>query len=188
VWLLGNHDGWSPQFLPLLLDPVDPMLWFIHQHAPALTADGQVLLFDNGNYGHANPYMENPPGIEVSRLMRYQVDEAAGTVKETFAFVADAAIDPLFSQALGNADELPVTGNLFGTWSYVKQEGGIDNLSIGLGQQSIRIIEVDPDDGAVVWDLRLNGPFDVSEKGWQCDRAIRIPSLYAPDVVVQVVE
>ena len=33
--------------------------------------------------------------------MRYAIDETAGTVRETFAFVADAGIDPLFSQALG---------------------------------------------------------------------------------------
>jgi len=189
VWILANHDGWAPEYVPLLLDPVGPWsLWFIHQHAPALDATGQIVLFDNGNWSHGNPYQTAPPGDEVSRIMRYEIDEVLGTVTETFSFIGDEAIDPLFSQALGNADELPLTGNLLGTFAYLKQELGIPNFTSGLGAQSVRIIEVDPDDGSVVWDLRLNGPSDVSETGWQADRAIRIASLYAPDVTVRALD
>jgi len=186
VWILANHDGWAPEYLPFLLEPVgSSFLWFIHQHAPALDAQGQLLLFDNGNWSHGNPYQQGPPGEEVSRVMRYDIDEVARTVTETFAFIADASIDPLFSQALGNADELPVTGNLLGTFSYLKQEMGIPNVTVGLGSQSVRIIEVDPSDGSVVWDLRLNGPAADSGIGWQVDRAIRVASLYPPDVTVR---
>jgi arylsulfate sulfotransferase len=188
VWILGNHDGWAPGYEPLLLEPEEPLLWFIHQHAPAIDAQGEIVLFDNGNYGHANPYMQSPPGIDESRVVRYAVDEVAHTVRETFAFVADADVDPLFSQALGNADPLPTTGNLLATFSYVKRELGIPNVDLGLGEQSIRVIEVAPDDGTVVWDLRMNGSYEVSPLGWQSDRAIRVPSLYPPDVVVRVVE
>ena len=186
VWILANHDGWAPEYVPLLLDPVGPsFLWFIHQHAPMVDASGQIVLFDNGNWEHSNPYMDAPAGEEVSRIVRYEIDEVARTVTETFSFIADAAVDPLFSQALGNADELPVTGNLLGTFAYLKQEMGVPNITVGLGSQSVRIIEVDPDDGSVVWDLRLNGPVEESEVGWQVDRAIRVASLYPSDVTVR---
>ncbi len=187
-WILANHDGWADEYRPLLLDQLQPFLWFTHQHAPAFDADGRLLLFDNGNWSHSNPYQDEYPGETVSRLVRYDIDEAAGTVAESFAFVADATIDPLFSSLLGNADAMPVTGNVLGTFAYLRQEMGVVNVNAGLGDQSIRIIEVDPTDGTVVWDLRLNSQVTISPLGWQGDRAIRVSSLYASDVSVRWLE
>jgi len=188
VWILANHDGWAPEYVPLLLDQVDPFLWFSHQHAPAFDADGRLLLFDNGNWSHGNPYQSEFPGEDVSRLARYEIDEAARTVAESFAFVADEAIDPLFSSLLGNADEMSITRNLLGTFPYLKQENGLLHTVAGLGDQSVRIIEVDPTDSTVVWDFRLSSSANVSPNGWQSDRAIRVSSLYPADVTVRWLE
>jgi hypothetical protein len=83
---------------------------------------------------------------------------------------------------------MPVTGNVLGTFAGLERERNIGNIDAGLGMRSIRIIEVDPEDGSVVWDLGLNGPFAEVPLGWQGDRAIRVASLYPADVTVTLID
>ncbi len=49
-WILGPHANWDPEYQPFLLTPVgNPFEWQYGQHAPMLTPQGTLLLFDNGN-------------------------------------------------------------------------------------------------------------------------------------------
>ncbi|MEQ1565196.1 MAG: aryl-sulfate sulfotransferase [Myxococcota bacterium] len=180
-WILGNPDGWREPWASLLLTPVGtPFEWQYHQHAPALRADGAMVLFDNGNDWRTTPYSQAPdPRPLHSRLVAYEVDPVARTVRQLWESPGDPLT--LYAQALGNADPLPRTGNVLGTFPYLHDEGGVDNIELGRGDRTVRLIEVAPD-GAVVWDLRLSVPVSLDDKGVLVDRAIRIPSLYGPGV------
>jgi hypothetical protein len=179
-WILANPDGWDAEHAALRLAPAGDVAWTYHQHAPMVDADGEITLFDNGNHARTTPYSASPdPAGDYTRLVRFAVDTAAGTVRQTWSYAPSA---PLFAQALGNADRLPRTGNTLGTFPWLLEEDGVSNLARGEGERSARVLEV-ADDGSVVWDLRVSVPGNVSSDGVLFDRAIRVPTLYGPDVV-----
>jgi hypothetical protein len=178
-WILANPDGWSPELDALRLQPVgEPFAWPYHQHAPMIAADGRLWLFDNGNERRTTPYSLDPEPELYSRVVAYEIDPAAGTVRQVFSSTATSP--PLFSQALGNADGLPVTGNVLATFAYLEgEEDGLLNVEHGLGIRTVRLIELDPA-GERVFDLRASVPFDRNKQGVLIDRAIRAPTLYGP--------
>lgn len=94
-----------------------------HQHAPEVQADGQILFFDNGN--------RKP--VEETRVVIVRVDEAAGTVEETFSWKDDP---PFYDVAVGDADRQP-NGNIL--------------ITSGINRN---LIEITPA-GEKVWQLRM---------------------------------
>jgi len=176
-WILGNHMGWSPAFSPALLQETgEPFLWPYHPHAPQVTDQGLVVLMDNGNH-RETPY--GPPGPPkedwFSRAVAYRVDEAAMTVEQVWE-VRDTSTGPVYSGALGDADVL-ANGNVLATFGWVTQDNGVDNVDLGRGRRSSRLIEARPD-GEILLDLRLSSHYDNAPDGWKTYRAERVPELY----------
>jgi hypothetical protein len=180
-WILANPDGWSPELQPYLLTPVgSDFQWQYHQHAPMIGVDGRITLFDNGNERRTTPYSHDPdPDGLYSRVVQYEVDEAARTVRQVWSSYGDP--DRLYTQALGNADLEPITGNVFATFPYLHEEDGVHNDDAGLGELTVRMIEI-ASTGEVVWDTRLSIPSAADPAGLLVDRAIRVPTLYGPGV------
>ena len=55
-WILGPHANWGAQWQKYLLTPVGtPFEWQYAQHAPELTPQGTLLVYDDGNY-RASPF------------------------------------------------------------------------------------------------------------------------------------
>jgi arylsulfate sulfotransferase len=180
-WILANHDGWPPALQPFLLQPVGtPFEWQYHQHAPFPTTDGRVVLFDNGNAQRTTPYSNAPVPLSYTRLVEYQVDDDARTIRQVGAWIE--GVPPLYADTLGNADLLPTTGHVYGTFSYLYEEGGVVNADVGLGTRSVRLLEVDLAAGTKHWDLRLTSDAAEVARGYQVDRSTVIPTLYPQDV------
>jgi arylsulfate sulfotransferase len=180
-WILANPDGWPEHLQALRLAPDDSVSWPYHQHAPMWLAGDRLLLFDNGNDWRTTPYSQDPDsGGLYSRIVEFEIDEASRTVRQTFETLG--APYPLYSQALGNADELPTTGNVLATFSFLHKEDGVDNSAAGDGELSTRIIEIERASGEAVWDLRVSTPGTTAPGGLFCDRAIHVPSLYPQGV------
>lgn len=186
-WILGNHDGWPASLRPLLLTPVGaPFDWQYHQHAPHALPGGRVVLFDNGNAQRTTPYSNAPVVPSYTRLVEYEIDDAARTVRQVGAYVEGDP--PLYADTLGNADVLPETGHVFGTFSYLWREGGIDNDDAGHGSRSVRLLEVDLAAGTRHWDLRITSDPAQVPRGYQVDRATVVPTLYPPAVAQEWLE
>lgn len=162
AWIFAPPYGWPPELEPLLLAPTAAFVWPTHQHAPELDPSGVLRVFDNGVHGRDTPYHDSGQrGADYSRIFEVVIDDVRGTVSPAAEYVETSA-GARFSRTLGNADRLPVSGNRLGTW-------GIEP----------RIVEFDPD-GDVVFEVT------VAESGWRAERAIRVPSLYATDVIVEL--
>jgi len=57
-WILGPHENWDmEQFGEFLLTPLseDEFFFQYHQHAPDITDEGTILIYDNGN-NRASPF------------------------------------------------------------------------------------------------------------------------------------
>ncbi len=86
LWRLGGRRG---EFT--FVD--DPLNGFSHQHSVRSLPNGNVMLFDNGNF-------HDP---QASRAVEYEIDEEAGTARLVWAFNHDPA---LYGFAMGSVQRL----------------------------------------------------------------------------------
>ena len=187
-WILAPQDNWQEPHLSLLLRPEGPdfrIPW--HAHATEVTPQRTLLLFDNHNFA-SSPFtgdFSTLPPENVSRLAEFHVNEADGTVEQVWQYNTPPE-GVLYAPAMGDADHLPLTGNVLGVWGRVTFMGNQPLDERGLGNQAVRILEVTrttPPD--VVFDLRMSSSLTELPSGWTCNRAERVPSLYgsaSPDL------
>jgi hypothetical protein len=70
--------------------------WVEQAHAPEIQPDGSILMYDNGIY----------PGRPFSRVVQYELDEAAMTADIVWEYPGDLADDLWFTSYWGDADRL----------------------------------------------------------------------------------
>jgi hypothetical protein len=164
-WILGPHDNWEPAWADKLLEPVgEGFAWQWHQHGPAITALGTIVMLDNGNY-RAAPYdPKTLPVDNFSRVVEYRVDEATMTVEQVWQY--GEGLDPaLYSGSLGNAVMLPETENVMVCFG---------NLALPLPDSPrSRIMQVTHATPALVVS-EFTGPFAARQ-------ATHMPTLYPPE-------
>lgn len=180
-WILGDPAGWEAPLDAALLRPAPgaphPFPWPYHQHAVEWTDDGRLLLFDNHNYGFTpwTPALDPKPG---SRVLEFLVDEDVGTVALGGLWDGFGVDGRIIAPRHGDADALPVTGNILATFGFVLGEGGVANPDAGLGYVSARVVEFSrTDPSAPVLDLRITTDDAADPYGAWAYRAERIPFL-----------
>lgn len=102
LWRLGGSLSKGNQFA-WLNDSTGGFRGFDHQHSAIRTRRGTILLFDNGNF---------KPGEKSSRVVEYEVDEQAKTVRKVFEFIPQPTI---YAATMGSVQELP-NGNIVIGW------------------------------------------------------------------------
>lgn len=172
VWIHGAHDRWGPEFSQYLLTPIgSPFEWQYHQHSPELDANGNLTLFDNGNYRVIPPAVAAPAAQWYSRASRYHIDPVAMTTTQLWGW---GDTTPYFSGMFGDADPLPVSGNCLVTDGAKPVTGTnatysrlVEFRAAGPGQQ-------------VVFEVIVNDPSSpaVSPYNWTIYRSERYPTLY----------
>lgn len=117
-WILGTHANWNPElFGEYLLTPLtdDDLFFQYHQHAPEITPDGNILVFDNGN-NRASPFDPINGANIFSRAAEYSIDEETMDVDLVWESTGFSEEEPIFAGFLGDADTLPETGNVLITF------------------------------------------------------------------------
>lgn len=181
IWILGPHDNWDlAQFGSFLLDPVgEPFLFQYHPHAPEVTQDGTIMIYDNGNF-KASPFAPKLPATEnFTRAVEFSIDEDTKEVTQVWEF--GEFDDPVrYAPFIGDADTQPLTGNVLITHGGVTTDAeGIPSDSIPTSKTSIYIIEVThTTPGEKVFELSIVDPTPETANGWTTYRSERLPSLY----------
>ena len=143
--------------------------WQYHQHAPELQANGNILVYDNGNHRPGLADGETP----FTRAVEYALDTDEMTVEEVWEFRGE---EPYFAPYVGAVQRLE-NGNVLIT------DGGI------LSDPTAR--ETDPDGGRwgrivevthatpaeVVWSVEIRDNSDALV-GYNLSRAIRFSTFY----------
>ncbi len=165
-WILGTPAGWKAKWTPYLLQPKGTLQWPYHQHAPTITSQGTLLLFDNGNVRHWPT--ESLPDINFSRAVEYAIDEKKMTVSQVWSYGwPDGEL--FFSTALGDADMQPTTGNVL----------IVDGNRTDGGHLWARILEVThTKPSQKIFELMVTDALESNHSGWKVYRAERLPSLY----------
>jgi arylsulfate sulfotransferase len=181
-WILGPPANWGSDRQPYLLTPVGaPFDWNYGQHAPELTPQGTLLVYNDNNYA-ASPYAPWVDDFQnFSSGVEYAIDETNLEVSEVWNSSWQTNQDRLFTAFLGRVQALPQTGNIlvdFGAISYVN---GAPPSAYAPAATMVRIKEYTHNAvPQVVFDLSF---FDESNtnsnySGNTCYRAYQLPDLY----------
>jgi hypothetical protein len=181
-WILGPPQNWGPEWQPYLLTPAGtPFAWNYGQHAPTLTPQGTLLLYDDGNF-RACPF--DPPvpdSANYSRAVEYDINEQTMQVSQVWEYGGNVP-EPLFTAALGSADWLTNTGNVLVNFGYVSYDNHVPPSPSAPGATMVRIQEVTHDENPqVVFDLSIFDYSNLSSNylGNYAYRSRRVPDLYA---------
>jgi len=172
VWIIAPHRNWDMngngadlnQYLLTPLDADDNPItdtavlkgwtnhedfeWPWYQHAPLVTPEGTVMVFDNG--GRRN-YVTPDAADAYSRAVEYEVDPIAMTVKQKFQYGKEEGA-ALFSAIVSDVDYDAVNN----TVSFI---GGtmLDNPNFQMATRFWgKTIEVDKSSGAVVSEYTVD--------------------------------
>lgn len=145
--------------------------WFYHQHAPELTEDGRLLIYDNGAY---RPDVQ--PGEEFTRVVEYQLqteDPDHLTIEQIWEYRGE---EPYYAPFVGDANHLP-NGNV------LISNGGLLTDPYKPPDPPnrfwARIAEVTHENPAkVVFEIEIKDDSSDDPIGYNVYRAIRLPSLY----------
>ena len=176
VWIAGDHGNWKAPWADKLLAPTDGLEWQYHQHDLSLTRDGGVLLFDNGTR-RATPSDPPLPAPEnFSRAVEYSVDEAAGTVAQTWSY--DAGRDArYYASFVSGADRLPVTDNVFITFGgIIYEDDGTPSDNNREDRICVRLVEVTRTDPAEkVFEMKIEDTSETDAVRWLAFRSEHLP-------------
>lgn len=181
-WILGPHENWNAQFQPYLLTPVGtPFEWNYAQHAPIITPQGTLLVYDDGNF-RASPFDASVADSDNhTRAVEYSINEQTMEVSQVWDYGRTNS-ERIFTDRVGNADWLPQSGNVLVTFGNVDYVNGATPSAIAPSATMLRIKEVTHDDTPeVVFDMAA---FDYSNtvptyRGTFAYRSHRIPDLYS---------
>lgn len=138
-WIIAPPANWSPPLSGLVLTPTTPGYEYAyHQHGAHFTADGTILMFDNGNR-RASAF-ETPARNVSSRALELRPNLAAGTYSVVWEWASGE-----FAGSLGGVDLLPQTRNRLVTY------GNLSDQEPVVG----RVYEV-TEAGEVVWQADLH--------------------------------
>lgn len=181
-WILGPHALWGTNWQPYLLTPVGtPFNWNYGQHAPMLTPEGTLLVYNDDNY-QASPYDSAVlDSNNYSCGIEYSIDETNMTVAEVWNSAWQTNQDRLYTPIVGKTQWLPQTRDILVTYGYVTYVNGLPPSPASTNATMARIIEYTHDPvPQVVFDLAF---FDYDNTttnylGYWTYRAERVPDLY----------
>ena len=125
-WILGEPTSWPENLQDRLFELQGDGSWFYQQHGPVPTASGNMLIYDNGNFG-ARPFTPAKPNAELySRAVEYEIDPANGTARQVW-ISEEANEDAVLSLAMGDIDWLPEKNNVLVTYGML---GPNDSTSV----------------------------------------------------------
>ena len=179
VWILGTPKGWGEKWQPFLLEPRGELEWPYHQHAVRFTPEGDLLLFDNGNFRAWPPEPQMKPQDHYSRVVRYAIHTLDLSVRQVWSYGGPNS-EHFFSSFVSEADFQPMTGNLLITdGGRTRGEDGSFSLDFMGGRISARVFEITTaSPPETVFEVAIEDRSESNPMKWLVYRSERITSLY----------
>ena len=181
-WILGPPALWATNWQPYLLTPVStPFDWNYGQHAPELTPEGTLILYNDNNFA-ASPFSAQiPDQSNYSSAIEYNINETNMEVSEVWSSAWQTNQDRLFTPYVGRVQWLPQTRNVLVDYGAVSYVNGAHPSSHAANASMVRIMEYTHDPvPQAVFDVSFFDHTNTSAGygGYICYRAYQIPDLY----------
>jgi arylsulfate sulfotransferase len=182
-WILGPPALWGTNWQPYLLTPAgEPFDWNYGQHAPELTPEGTLLVYNDDNY-RASPFDASvPDALNYSSAIEYQINEQTMTVSEVWNSCWQSNQARLFTPYVGRVQWLPQTRNVLVDYGAITEINGSPPNARLPSASMVRIMEYTHDPvPQVVFDISFFDSTNIAPNymGYICYRAYQIPDLYA---------
>ncbi|WP_312612977.1 aryl-sulfate sulfotransferase, partial [Oscillibacter sp.] len=146
VWILSDpNDSWTADQRAKLLTPVgEGFAWQYGQHCAKLASNGDLMLFDNGDYRSKTAEGIVPATQGYSRVVFYRIDETNHTVRQISQFGKEMGSETLAAY-VGGEQELGENHYLAHFGGIIKNAAGdaTYNIMEGItGSSATRIYEV----------------------------------------------
>lgn len=171
-WILGDPEGWPQEmvdkyfFTPV--GDVENFDWQYEQHACVVCPDGDIMMFDNGQYRAKSKekYIKNQDNF--SRGVRYRIDTEKMEIEQVWQYGKELGQE-FFSPYICNVE-------YYDEGHYMVHSGGIgrengyasDSLGAFLDMKApgveLRSITVEEKDGVVLYEMEVEGNFYRAEK------------------------
>lgn len=171
-WIIGDPEGWPREmvdkyfFTPV--GDVENFDWQYEQHAAVVCPDGDIMVFDNGQYRAKNKekYIKNHENF--SRGVRYRIDTEKMKIEQVWQYGKERGQE-FFSPYICNVE-------YYAEGHYMIHSGGIgfkdgmaaDALGPFLDQDDpsveLRSVTVEEKDGVVLYEMETEGNFYRAEK------------------------
>ena len=167
-WIFGEPSGWSEQLRNKLITLDDASHWFWHQHSPSITPNGNLILFNNDNYG-ARPFDKTiEMGAAASNVIEFKIDEEHLTACRIWSSESETQ-EKVLSIAMGDVDCLS-NGNIlaaYGALLPLDRVGEMTWWNRGSFPQWTMIREFKHSQPAeLLWELRLSSKDPEISVGW----------------------
>lgn len=184
-WVLSDPECYKGTGLEsYLLKPVDSsgnsvdasaFEWQYGQHAPMVCADGDIALFDNGNYRTKLSTDRTFAADNYSRVVKYHVDEKSMTVSQVSEFGKELGSEH-FCALIGDVDELGEDHYLdsFGGHCLTGPGGDVSDSS---GAPYIESALYEVKDGKVIWQMSTTPHLPVRSSAIYRSERVDIKSL-----------
>lgn len=105
-WILSDPTAtWAEELADKILEPMgDDFEYQYGQHAVCMLEDGDLLLYDNGNFKTKDPDESIDVADNYSRIVRYEIDTENMTVEQVFEYGSER--NELFTPYIGDVDYL----------------------------------------------------------------------------------
>ncbi len=133
--IIGHGQGWQLQ--DAAGQPMEKHDWFYFQHDPEFTAEGSVLLHDNGQ--------GRPGDADYSRVVEFDIDWDNQILTEVWSWTEADWYNPY----LGDADRL-ANDNVLVATGHVWCASGRDDAS--------SVMEIEPTTGELAWRMDWDNP------------------------------
>ncbi len=171
-WILGDPEGWPQELVEkYFFKPVGDLAsfdWQYEQHACVVCPNGDIMLFDNGQYRAKikDKYIKNRDNF--SRGVRYRIDTEKMEIEQVWQYGKERGQE-FFSPYICNVE-------YYAEGHYMIHSGGIgfengfasDSLGAFLDPKTpgveLRSVTVEEKDGVVLYELETEGNFYRAEK------------------------
>jgi arylsulfate sulfotransferase len=181
-WILGSPALWGTNWQQCLLTPAGtPFNWNFGQHAPELTPEGTLMVYNDNNYA-TSPF--DPPVADsnnCSSAVEYNINETNMEVSEVWNSAWQTNQDRLYTPYIGRVQWLPQTRNILVDYGAVMYVNGAHPSTHATSATMVRIKEYTHDPvPQVVFDLSFFDYTNTSPtySGYDCYRVYQIPDLY----------
>lgn len=122
-WILGDPEGWPEELVAqyFFTPEGEDFEWQYEQHAAMVCPDGDILLFDNHQWGSKNKDKYLAPEDSYSRGVKYKLDLEKRTIRQVFQFGKERK-DMFYSPYISGVEYL-------GPEHYLIHSGGICHVN-----------------------------------------------------------
>ncbi len=185
-WILSDPALWGTNWQSCLLSPQgSPFNWNYGQHAPYLTPQGTLMVYNDDNY-QASPFAATvADSNNYSSCVEYSIDETNMQVSEVWNSAWQTNQDRLYTPFIGRVQWLPQTRNVLVDFGGVTYVNGFHPSTNAPNALMVRLREYTHDPvPQVVFDLAFFDYTNTSPRyaGYTCYRAYQVPDLYTHPV------